>query len=154
LIVTFNRKGRVLVETGYNLVGGLPIGGGTGFVSVSDENNNLSGIGFNGGYLISQNFALKLSYSSLSDGNSTISSIGVGGKYYIKGKVPIDFNLGNLSSGGNGAGFGSFSVGYGFRLADNINLEPSLGYFGDSDDGLGTFNLNFSMFNNLYQWSI
>ena len=44
---TFNRKGRVLIETGYNLIGGIPIGGGTGLTSIGDKGESLSGFGFN-----------------------------------------------------------------------------------------------------------
>ena len=64
---TFNRKGRVLIETGYNLIGGIPIGDGTGLTSIGDKDESFSGFGFNGGYFLSQNFALKLSYTNLGD---------------------------------------------------------------------------------------
>ena len=145
----FNRKGKILIETGYNLFGGLPIGGGTGFTVISDGDDRFSGLGFNGGYFISQNFALKLNYSNLTNFGSGVSTIGIGAKYYIAGKVPIDFSIGSFGEGGGNGSSSSYftaSVGYGIRLADNINLEPSLGLFGNSDDAISTFNLNFSMF--------
>ncbi len=143
---TFLRKGRILIETGYNLVGGLPIGGGSGLTTISDGENSFSGIGFNGGYFVSQNFALKLNYSNLGDGGNSISSFGIGAKYYIAGKVPIDFSLGTFSGGGDSEGYGTLAIGYGVKLAENINLEPSLGFFGNSDDAITTFSLNFAMF--------
>lgn len=147
---TFDRKGKILVETGYNLIGGLPIGGGTGFTTLTDGDNTINGFGFNGGYFVSQNFALKFSYSTFGTDGSSISSYGVGTKYYIAGKVPIDFGLGIFSAGsGNNSGsdaYGSLTVGYGLSLANNINLEPALGLFADGDTMNVIFNLNFAMF--------
>ena len=143
---TFNRKGRILIETGYNLFGGLPIGGATGLSSISEGEDTFSGLGFNGGYFISQNFALKLNYSNLGDGGTSITSLAIGAKYYIIGQVPIDVSLGRFGTGGNNTSFGTFTVGYGIGLADNINLEPSIGFFGNEDDAITTFNVNFSMF--------
>lgn len=146
---TFNRKGRVLIETGYNLIGGIPIGGGTGLTSIGDKGESLSGFGFNGGYFLSQNFAIKLGYTNLEDRDDRISSLALGAKYYIVGKVPIEFSLGALTTGNGDSEsieYSTISVGYGIRLADNINLEPTLGIFAGDEDGSGTFTLNFSMF--------
>ena len=146
---TFNRKGRVLIETGYNLIGGIPIGGGTGLTSIGDKDESFSGFGFNGGYFLSQNFAIKLSCTNLGDRDDRISSLALGAKYYIVGKVPIEFSLGALTTGNGDSEsieYSTISVGYGIRLADNINLEPSLGIFAGDEDGSGTFTLNFSMF--------
>ncbi|MDA9873738.1 hypothetical protein N9C25_05885 [Saprospiraceae bacterium] len=146
---TFNRKGRVLIETGYNLIGGIPIGGGTGLTNIAEKDDSFSGFGFNGGYFLSQSFAIKLSYTNLGDRDSSISSLAIGAKYYIVGKVPIEFSLGALTAGNGDSesiGYSTISVGYGIRLADNINLEPTLGIFAGDEDGIGTFTLNFSMF--------
>ena len=70
----------------------------------------------------------------------------IGAKYYIAGKVPVEFNLGALTADSESVGYSTLSVGYGFSLAENINLEPALGVFAGEDDGIGTFTLNFSMF--------
>ena len=73
----------------------------------------------------------------------------IGAKYYIVGKVPIEFSLGALTEGNDDSEnieYSTISVGYGIRLADNINLEPTLGIFAGDEDGIGTFTLNFSMF--------
>lgn len=145
----FVRKGRVLVESGYNLIGGLPIGAGTGIISISDGDNSVTGIGFNGGYFISQNFALKLSLTNLGDSDVSLSSFGIGAKYLVAGKVPIDFIIGSVTVDGGNNGditFTTLSIGYGIRLADNINLEPSIGVYGTDDDNTGLFSMNFSMF--------
>ena len=143
--VIFDRKGKILVETGYNLFGGLPIGGGTGFTLITDSGESISSLGFNGGYFISQNFALKFGYSNLSGGGSSISSYLIGGKLYA-GKVPIDLTLGTFTDGNNGSFVGNLSVGYAIELASNIMLEPSLGVFGTDNDGLFSFKVNFAMF--------
>lgn len=144
---SFQRKGKILIETGYNLVGGLPVGGSTGLTSISDGDNSFSGLGINGGYFLSQNFALKLNYTNLGgDGFTSVSALGIGGKYYIAGKVPIELSLGTFSGGSDSEGYGTLSIGYGIRLADNINLEPALGIFSNDNDSITTFSLNFAMF--------
>lgn len=144
----FVRKGRILIETGYDILGGFGFGSGTGISSYSDQDDNtISAIGIDGGYFLSENFALKLKYSSIGSNGNTLSSIGVGAKYYIIGKIPLDIGFSNLSGGGDSERLTSFTAGYAFRLADNITLEPSIGAIAsEADDAIGTFKIKFAMF--------
>ena len=48
----FVRKGKFLIESGYNIVSGLTTG--TGISILSDEGLTLSSIGFDGGYFTSE----------------------------------------------------------------------------------------------------
>jgi len=142
---TFVRKGRVMVETGYNLFGGLPFGGGTGFTLLTDGESTISSLGFSGGYFVSENFALKFGYSNLSGDFLSLSGYQLGGKYYA-GKVPLDFTAGILTGDGQTDFIGNISGGYAIELANNIMLEPSLGLVLTEYEANIAFKVNFAMF--------
>ena len=139
----FSKKGRVLIETGYNLVAGFS--GGTGIsLLVDDDGESITSLGFDGGYFISENFALKFKLGLLSSFGA-LTNFSVGGKYYIGGKVPVEFGAGLLSGGGNSDFLGNISIGYAINLADNITFEPNIGAL-ISNGSLIEFGLSFSMF--------
>jgi len=140
----FNRKGRVLVETGYNLVAGFSSGTGLSLF-VDEEGNTVTSVGFDGGYFISENFALKMKLSLLSSLGS-ITNFQAGGKYYIGGRVPFELSAGLLSGGDNSEFLANLSIGYAINLAENITLEPNIGGLGTGDGILLEFGMSFSMF--------
>ena len=140
----FNRKGKILVETGYNLIAGFSSGTGLSLL-VDDDGETFTSLGFDGGYFVSENFALKMKLSLLSSFGS-LTNFSVGGKYYAGGRVPIELGAGFLSSGGNSEFLANLSVGYAINLADNIALEPNIGGFTSGDGALLEFGLTFSMF--------
>ncbi len=139
----FNRKGRLLVETGYNLIAGFSSGSGL-TVILDDDANTITSLGFDGGYFVSQNFALKAKLSLLASGGS-LSNFSIGGKYYIGGSVPLELGAGLLSGGNTSQFLGNVSIGYAINIADNIALEPNLGAL-ISDGSLLEFGLTFAMF--------
>lgn len=139
----FSRKGRMLIETGYSLFAGFS--GGTGLTVFSND-GSITSLGFDGGYMLSHNFALKFKLGLLNVSGGNLTNIGVGGKYYFGGKVPLDIGLSTLSSGGNSSFLGNITLGYAIPVAENINLEPSIGALLGEDDGFLRFGLNFSMF--------
>lgn len=140
----FSKKGRILVESGYNLVAGLA--GGTGLnILVDDDGNTVTSLGIDGGYFISENFALKFKLGLLS-ANGSVTNFSVGGKYYIGGRVPIELGIGTLSSGGDSVLLGNFSIGYGIKVAENIFLEPNLGTLLNEEAVNLTTGLKFAMF--------
>lgn len=139
----FVRKGKFLVESGYNIVSGLTTG--TGISILSDEGFSISSIGFDGGYFTSENLALKFRLGILSADGENLVNFGLGAKYYIAGKVPIEVGLGSLSANGESTLLGNISIGYGLRLADNINLEPSIGLLAE-EVGLFQASVKFAMF--------
>lgn len=143
--MTFVRKGKILVETGFNILN--PVGSSnTGANLLLFGGNVSTNLGFEGGYFITQNFAIKGRLNLLSiPYNSPIINLGLGGKYYIGGKVPIEL-MGEVSIFEEAIQFiGATKLGYGIKLAENINLEPSIGvYFaGPFAFSLGA---NFSLF--------
>lgn len=139
----FNRKGRLLVETGYNLIAGFSSGSGLTFL-IDDDGNTITSLGFDGGYFISENFALKAKLSLLAS-NGSLTNFSVGGKYYIGGKVPLELGAGVLSGGNNSQFLGNVSIGYAISIANNIALEPNLGAL-VGDGAVLEFGLTFAMF--------
>lgn len=149
----FVRKGRVLVEVGSDIFGGFGGGGGTGssiLFGGGGGSNAITNFSFDGGYFISENFAIKARFGILANSNGfgTSTSFLAGGKYYINGKVPVELGLGFLTLGnGFGSAFsGNAKVGYAIPLAKNINFEPSLGVLIVDDAAIGQFSLGFSLF--------
>lgn len=140
----FMRKNRVLVETGYNLVAGFSSGTGLSIL-VDEDSDSVTSLGFDGGYFLSENFALKFRLGLLSS-NGSLTNFGVGGKYYIGGKVPIQLVAGALSGSGDSEFMGNFTIGYAIGLADNVALEPNLGFIVTDNGALFEFGFTFAMF--------
>lgn len=141
----FERKGRILVETGYNILGGF--NSGTGISTISDQDgNSLSAIGFSGGYFATENLAIKLNIGILG-GETSLTSLSFGGKYYIIGKIPVNAEFGYINTDGNETQYiGSFNLGYGLSLADNINLEPYFGALVTEGEAIFNPGVKFAMF--------
>ena len=152
----FSRKGKILLETGYNLTGRLGSGGGTG--SSTEFGGSGGGALYNfsveGGYFISDDFALKgrFGISGLGIRNGTITNFSAGGKYYIISRIPVELTLGVYALSSDAFFLGNARIGYGISIAENINLEPFVGIlFGEDFDPedtkpVGQFGLSFSMF--------
>lgn len=140
----FSRKGKLLLETGYNLIAGL--GSGSGLTITYDPTGDatLTSLGFNGGYFMSNNLAIKGRFSLLSTGGGSLTRISVGPKYYIASRVPIEIGAGILSGNGASEFLVNASVGVAIPLADNILLEPNLGILG-ADTALFELGLTFAM---------
>ncbi len=122
----FVRDGRILVETGYNLVAGLSTSTGLTLFANSNTGETVTTLGFNGGYFLTENFALKLNLGIITS-DISLTSIRVGGKYYFKGVVPVETTIGILSSGDDFAALMDVNAGYALSIADNIALEPAIG---------------------------
>lgn len=154
---TFSRKGKVLLEIGYNLTGRLGIGGGTrsSIEFGGSGGGALYNFSVEGGYFISDNFALKGRLGVFGRGNNSngiLTNFAAGGKYYLMGRIPAELTLGVYAQDGDAFFLGNARIGYGIPLAENINLEPFIGIvFGEDFDPEDTkpvvqFGLNFSMF--------
>jgi hypothetical protein len=139
----FSRKGKILVETGYNLIASTFRG--TGASIIVSDGETITSIGAEMGYFLQENFALKFKLSIVDLGfGGTVTALGVGGKYYIAGKVPFEFAVGLLTGDGIDAFNGNLSIGYAVNLAHNILLEPSLGLLAGEDELFGgTIPINF-----------
>lgn len=137
-------EGSWLVEANTNFGSGHA--SHTGFSLRSNDDNTVWNIGFEGGYFIMDDLALKagLGYgdSDLSDGRFSYK---VGMKYYIESQFPVQIDV-NGSSGDNFSPlFVGFQGGYAWFVADNISLEPGVRYdldINDDADNFGGLGLN------------
>lgn len=121
-----DRKGAVLVETEYNVFGGV-FGGGTGIGVLSASGSTLTSVGLDGGYFIGQDLALLLRLGIVSADGSSLTSFGAGLKYYLLGTIPLSAEAGVLSVGGGSVFTVGLNAGYAIRLANNVALEPYAG---------------------------
>jgi len=143
------RKGKIFIETGLTTFGNL-FGNSTGGSFLSFDGESITNIAFSGGKFISDDFAIRAKLSLLTGFVNTITVLGVGAKYYANGFIPLSFEIGKGFSDVNSDLIGGVSGGYAIVLADNIYLEPSLGYLFEFDDlGEGQFNINLG-FNLLF----
>ena len=140
----FTRKGRFLVETGYNIVGGLSNSTGAN-IQIDFDGGSVTALGLDMGKFLSEDFALKFRLGLLSSNGFSITNVTGGFKYYAGGKVPIELTAG-LIDGGGSVFTGNFKVGYAANLADNITLEPSIGVIFIEDESALNLGFSFSLF--------
>lgn len=146
---TFSKKGKILLETGYSLFGFF--GGGTSFYLLSNEGESVSSFGVEGGYFVSESFAIKGLVNRVNTGRgNSLTTIGLMGKYYIANVAPMEVGIRSVSAGSDNdsSTLLNFGIGYGIKLAPNIYLEPSLGVLTDTgfEDSLTSLKINFAMF--------
>ena len=142
----FVRDGKVLIETGVGFTSILTIGGSSGFNLILDEGESIMNLGLEGGYFVSEDFAIKGQFGIFSVSGSSLINVGAGGKYYIAGRVPVEVMLGIITGEGDTAFSGRIRGGYAIRLADNIALEPSIGGLLIDSDFLFTIGIGFALF--------
>ena len=143
-----SRNGSILVETGLTTFGNL-FGGTTGASFLSSEGESLTNIGFSGGKFITEDLAIRAKFNLLSGSGSTFTYVSIGPKYYAGGSIPLSLEVGKGFGDGDSTNFiGGASGGYAIVLADNIYLEPTVGYvfsFEEIDDGFFTIGATFSL---------
>jgi hypothetical protein len=141
----FQKKNKWLLESNFNLFGGL-FSGGTGATIIFEDGEEVSSFGLELGRFTTENFAIKGRLSVLSSGGESLNTYGAALKYYVKGKIPIDLGFNIISGFGDSSSYANLSVGYAFELAPNIRFEPSLGRVFSEDDGSFLFEAGFAMF--------
>lgn len=145
------KQGNLLIETDYSLVSGLL--GGTGVGVVGNGDRFAIALGFDGGYFVSDRTALLFRFGLFSPGGAnSLVSMSVGGKYYLLDRIPITLDggviVGSSSefSNANTIFTGNINVGYAIPLADNIFLEPNVGFSDVDGDQAITGGFRFAMF--------
>jgi len=126
-------EGSWLVEANTNF--GKGHASNTGFTLNTSDDVTVWNVGFEGGYFIIDDLALKagLGYgdSDLSDG---VFSYKVGAKYYIESQFPVQVDLNGVSSDNFSPLFVGLQGGYAWFVADNVALEPGVRYDVDIND--------------------
>lgn len=139
------RKGKIIIETGYSIFGNFS-SGGTGIGIISQDGTTASSISVDGGKFVSEDVAIKVKVSHLSIFNSDFTFLSAGPKYYIAGVAPIEFTAGLGIAEGNTDFIGNINGGYAAKLANNIYLEPTIGYTFDGEgDGFSSVELSFAL---------
>ena len=142
----FVRKGRVLLEMGLSTAG---LFGGSGIsIFRPDGGETLTNISLEGGYFISNDFAVKGRLGILDDGSvfgGSINTYGIGGKYYVIGNIPIEADVLFFTFDDNNQVLYNLSAGYAINLAQNIALEPSINYIFGEGSAI-EFSLGISLF--------
>ena len=142
----FVRKGKFLVETGYNIVGVYSSSSGANLI-LDFDGGTISAIGGDVGIMLTNSLALKFKLGLLSGDGLSLTSISAGGKWYAGGVVPIELTAGILDNGPGASFFtANFRLGYAARLAENITLEPTLGMQILDDEAVLNFGINFGLF--------
>ena len=143
----FVRKGRFLIETGYNIVGVYSSSTGTNLI-MDFDGGTVSALGGDVGIMLTNSFALKFKLGLLTGGNDlNLTTLSAGAKLYAGGVVPIELTAGILDRGPASSHFtANLRVGYAARLAPNITLEPTVGMQILSDEAVLNFGINFGLF--------
>lgn len=111
--------------------------GNTAFSLTSQDGNTAWSVGSEAGYFVMDNLALKagLGYSDAGiDGVDGTFTYKVGAKYYLGGKFPVGADFTGASTDGNSVSFVGLQAGYGWFVAKNISIEPTLRYNVSTDE--------------------
>ena len=137
-------KKSVLLESEYSVLSPL-LGGGAGFAVFADDGTAITSIGFDGGYFVADRLAILFSLAIISADGSALTGFGTGAKYYIKDRVPVALEFGLLTGDGSIFTAGA-NLGYAFRLAPNIRIEPNAGIRFADADGFFSGGAKFALF--------
>ncbi len=144
-------EGKWLIEanTGNQMLGT------TGIYFSSQDGNSSYNFGFDGGYFIMDNLAIKagLGYgdNSSEDDLGGAFSYRIGAKYYVNSMIPVTLDL----TGASGEGVENFAgetpmwlgigAGYAWFLGQNVSIEPGVRYnhsLNDDYTDKGVFQVN------------
>lgn len=141
-------KGKLLIEANT----GNAMLGNTGFYLSNSDGQTDYNIGFDGGYFVADNFAVKsgLGYGDVSD--VTFLSYRLGAKYYVKSMMPITLDLtgASIKDASENPLWLGIGAGYAIFLGENVSIEPGLRYnlsLNDQydDKGVLQFNVGFAL---------
>lgn len=135
-----------MVETGYNIVGGISNSTGAN-IQLDFDGGSITALGADMGIMLTNNFALKFKLGLLSGSGLSVTNIAAGIKYYAGGRVPIELTAGILDGGPGSSLFNAgLKFGYAANLAQNITLEPAIGIIIIDEESALNFGVTFGMF--------
>jgi len=143
-------KGKILIEANT----GNAMLGTTGFYFASQDGESKYNIGFDGGYFIMDNLALKagLGYGGDSATDSNMFSYRLGAKYYAMGMIPVTLDLtgASIKDAEENPMWLGIGAGYAWFLGENVSIEPGLRYNHSlnenyTDKGVFQFNVGFAL---------
>ncbi|MCM5664422.1 hypothetical protein [Galbibacter mesophilus] len=143
-------KGSFLIEANTNF--GAAHRSNTSISLYSEDDNSTWNIGFEGGYFVMNDLALKLGLgygdSKQSDGRFSYK---MGAKYYISSKFPVQADFNGSFGDDYSPLFLGLQGGYAWFVANNVAIEPGLRYDldlnDDADNQAGiSLNVGFSLY--------
>ncbi|MBT8209409.1 MAG: hypothetical protein KJP14_02680 [Eudoraea sp.] len=160
LLVTSNAQdgaltaeGNWLIEANTGFGGQAAHGANTGFGLSSSDGSTVWSMGFEGGYFVIDDLALKagLGYTDL-DG-FTLFSYKFGAKYYINSQIPVQIDLtgASIQDAAENPLWVGLQGGYAVFLNDFVSIEPGLRYnisLNDqfSEDGILELRVGFALY--------
>lgn len=160
LLVTANAQdgaltaeGNWLIEVNTGFGGQAAHGANTGFGLSSSDGATVWSMGFEGGYFVIDDLALKagLGYTDL-DG-FTLFSYKFGAKYYINSQIPVQMDLtgASIQDAAENPLWVGLQGGYAVFLNDYVSIEPGLRYnisLNDqfSEDGILELRVGFAIY--------
>ncbi|NVJ88649.1 MAG: hypothetical protein HWD82_04335 [Flavobacteriaceae bacterium] len=120
--------------------------GNTSFSLSSSNGNTNWSIGFDGGYFVMDNLAVKAGLGYLDLGGADAFSYKFGAEYFLGGQFPVSVDF--TGSTGNDLNWLGLQAGYAWFVADNISIKPAFRYNIGLDDQDGLFQglIGFSLF--------
>lgn len=147
-------KGKWLVEANT----GNAMLGTTGFYFASQDGESSYNVGFDGGYFIMDDLAIKagLGYGGESTTSTSAFSYRLGAKYYVKSMIPVTLDLTGASGDavetidGETPMWLGIGAGYAWFIGNNVSIEPGLRYNHSlnenyTDKAVLQFNIGFAL---------
>ncbi|WP_111659511.1 hypothetical protein [Olleya aquimaris] len=131
--------------------------GNTGFYLSTSDGVTSYNIGFDGGYFVIDDLALKagLGYGGVSAdlGDTSVFSYRIGGKYYVNSMIPITLDLtgASIKDATENPMWLGIGAGYAWFLGNNVSIEPGLRYNHSlnedfTDEGVFQVNVGFALY--------
>jgi hypothetical protein len=148
-------NGKWLIEANTGFGGGEGLFGHsahTGFGLTSIDGETIWSIGFEGGYFVMDNLAVKAGLGYTDFDGISIFSYKLGAKYYISGIIPVQLDITGASYDDvdeNPLWLG-LQGGYAIFIGDNVSVEPGLRYNLSlnedfTDEGIFEFRIGFAL---------
>lgn len=145
------KQGKLLIEANT----GNAMLGSTGFFYTSSDGESSYNIGFDGGYFIKDNLALKagIGFGGDSFDDSSILSYRLGAKYYAMSKFPVTIDLtgASIKDAVENPMWLGIGAGYAWFLGQNVSIEPGFRYNHSlnenfTDKGVFQLNVGFALY--------
>jgi hypothetical protein len=143
-------KGKWLIEANTNF--GNAHGANTSFQYSSSDDATAYNLGFEGGYFIMDNLALKAGlgfggYKPDGGESTSIFSYKIGAKYYVLNVIPVqvDYSGASIKDYDENPSYLGFQAGYAVFLGNNVSIEPGIRF---------NKSLNEDFYNDVFQLNV
>lgn len=146
-------EGTWLVEVNTGFGSGAAHGASTGFGLSSTDGSTIWSMGFEGGYFVIDDLALKAGLGYTDFDGSSLFSYKFGAKYYINSQIPVQLDLtgASIKDAAENPLWVGIQGGYAVFLNEYVSIEPGLRYnisLNDqfSEDGVLELRVGFAIY--------